>query len=47
MLKNRNELIELREKCTMALDSQTLKVLICAGTGCVAGGSIDVYNRLS
>ncbi len=45
MLKNRNELIELREKCTMALDSQTLKVLICAGTGCVAGGSIDVYNR--
>jgi NADH-quinone oxidoreductase subunit F len=45
MLKNRNELIELREKCTTALDSQTLKVLICAGTGCVAGGSIDVYNR--
>ncbi len=45
MLKNRNELIELREKCRMALDSQTLKVLICAGTGCVAGGSIDVYNR--
>lgn len=45
MLKNRNELIELREKCKKALDSQTLKVLICAGTGCVAGGSIDVYNR--
>ncbi len=45
MLKNRNELIELREKCTTALNSQTLKVLICAGTGCVAGGSIDVYNR--
>lgn len=45
MLKNRNELIKLREKCRKALDSQTLKVLICAGTGCVAGGSIDVYNR--
>ncbi|MGN0621558.1 MAG: NADH-ubiquinone oxidoreductase-F iron-sulfur binding region domain-containing protein [Porcipelethomonas sp.] len=45
MLNNREELIQLREKCRKALDAQTLRVLVCAGTGCVAGGSIDVYNR--
>lgn len=40
------ELDELRVKCEKALDSQSRKVLICAGTGCVAGGSIEIYDKL-
>ncbi|MFI3225991.1 MAG: NADH-quinone oxidoreductase subunit NuoF [Clostridia bacterium] len=30
-----------------ALEMQTTKVLICAGTGCVAGGSMDIYNKIA
>lgn len=29
-----------------SLAAQKRKILICAGTGCVAGGAMDIYNRL-
>lgn len=29
-----------------ALDEQTKKILVCAGTGCMAGGSLQIYDRL-
>ncbi|MFI3313338.1 MAG: NADH-ubiquinone oxidoreductase-F iron-sulfur binding region domain-containing protein, partial [Eubacteriales bacterium] len=29
-----------------ALTHQTKKILICAGTGCVAGGSLQIYDKL-
>jgi len=29
-----------------ALDNQKTKVLVCAGTGCVAGGSLGIYQKL-
>ena len=35
MLKNRQDLIELREAYSAALKLQTRKILVCAGTGCV------------
>ncbi len=34
------------DRSTQALEKQKKKVLICAGTGCVAGGSLDIYNRI-
>ncbi len=46
MLKSRNELKSYRELCQTALNMQKIRVLVCAGTGCVSGGSIEVYERL-
>lgn len=36
-----------REDFKQALDKQTKKVIICGGTGCVAGGAFDIYDRLT
>ena len=44
-----NSLQELRtfsDKSSKALELQKKKVLVCAGTGCVAGGSIEIFNRI-
>ncbi|MGN1319284.1 MAG: NADH-quinone oxidoreductase subunit NuoF [Lachnospirales bacterium] len=46
MLKSRNDLIELRNACSASLKLQTRKILVCGGTGCVAGGSMDIHDRL-
>ncbi|MGE4282971.1 MAG: NADH-ubiquinone oxidoreductase-F iron-sulfur binding region domain-containing protein [Clostridia bacterium] len=40
------ELEIIEQQFRDALERQKLKVLICAGTGCVAGGSIDIYHRI-
>ena len=29
-----------------AYDNQTRKIIVCGGTGCVAGGSLNIYNNL-
>ena len=29
-----------------AYDKQTKKIIVCGGTGCVAGGSLNIYNNL-
>lgn len=36
---------QLRESYQNTLSLQTKKILVCAGTGCVAGGSLDIYER--
>lgn len=46
MLTSKIALENYRKTCKNALDSQKIRILVCAGTGCVAGGSIDIYNRL-
>jgi len=45
MLKTRQELIELRAKCEKAYNAENKKILVCAGTGCIAGGSLEVYSK--
>lgn len=45
-IKSREELVLLQEKYKASLDSQYKQILICAGTGCVAGGSLKIYSRL-
>jgi NADH-quinone oxidoreductase subunit F len=45
-LLSRNDLIELRKVCESAFAAETKKILVCGGTGCVAGGSLNIYARL-
>ena len=35
-----------RANAKKALDSQKKQVLICAGTGCIAGGSLEIYDYI-
>ncbi len=46
MLKSREDLRNLRELYTNSAKAEKKKILVCAGTGCVAGGSLDIYQRL-
>ena len=46
MLLNRNDLINARNTYKNSLEKEKKKILICAGTGCVAGGSLDIYDEL-
>ena len=45
-LMSRQDLQNLRHVCQKALSLETRKILVCGGTGCVAGGSLDIYDRL-
>lgn len=45
-IKTREELISVSEQYKVLLDKQCKQILVCAGTGCVAGGSLDIYRRL-
>lgn len=47
MLKTRQDLINLRKVYQKSLTAQKKKILVCAGTGCVSSGSLDIYNRLT
>ena len=40
------ELKSLQEIYSQALNAQKKRILVCAGTGCVAGGSLLIYARL-
>ena len=45
-IKNREELIAKQEEYRASLNSQRKQILICAGTGCVAGGSLEIYAKM-
>lgn len=46
MLKSREELIAYREAAKAAYAAQVERIIVCAGTGCVAGGSLQIYETL-
>ncbi len=46
MLKVREDLVVLQQQAKEALKREKLRILICAGTGCVANGSLLVYEAL-
>lgn len=46
MLGNREALIKERACYEAAIQKQAIKILICSGTGCVAGGALDIYEAL-
>lgn len=45
LIVNREELQDARAVYKAALDAQKTKILVCAGTGCVAGGALEIYSE--
>lgn len=45
-LTSREELISFRELSRRALEAETRKVLVCGGTGCVAGGALEIRDKI-
>ncbi len=45
-LVTREDLASLREDMRSGYVNQTRKIIVCGGTGCVAGGSLKIYERL-
>lgn len=45
-IKSLDQLKTFSEKSKQALDRQKKKVLVCAGTGCVAGGALEIFDKL-
>ncbi len=46
MLKDRDALVAYRREVEAAYAAQTQQIIVCGGTGCVAGGSLKVFARL-
>ena len=45
-IENRMQLKLWREECKEKHQKETCRILICGGTGCLAGGSDKIYARL-
>ena len=45
-LISRAMLAELRDDCRQRMERQKRKILVCAGTGCISSGSMDIYEEL-
>lgn len=45
-VEDRTQLEMLQRQCRDRKDGYTYRILVCAGTGCVATGSLDVYSQL-
>ena len=46
MLKNRQDLINIRQIYANAIAAEKKRILVCGGTGCVSSGSLDVFDEL-
>ena len=46
MIKSVEELKRLKEEYSKALAGEKMKILVCAGTGCVSGGSLKVHEAI-
>lgn len=46
MLKGRQDLIDARARAKVNMDNEQFRILICAGTGCLAGGSAKIYDKM-
>lgn len=47
MLKSREDLVQVRSVFVRSLEQQAKKILVCAGTGCVSSGALDIFDRLT
>ena len=45
-VEDRTQLEMLQRQCRDRKDGYTCRILVCAGTGCVATGPLDVYSQL-
>lgn len=46
MLKTREDLIQFRKNCKKSFLATKQRILVCAGTGCVSSGSLEIYDEL-
>lgn len=46
-IASRDDLKQARDLAAGTMERQTKRVLVCAGTGCLAGGSQQIYERLA
>ena len=46
IIQNREQLQALRAASLKQIDKQAKKIYVCGGTGCVAGGSMEIYEEL-
>ncbi len=46
MIKNKADLRQVVKDAEASVQSEGLRIMICAGTGCVSNGSLDVYAEL-
>ena len=46
MLKNRQDLINIRQVYAKAIAAEKKSILVCGGTGCVSSGSLEVFDEL-
>ncbi len=47
MLKNRDDLAKLRSVYQKSIEAEKKRILVCAGTGCISSGSLELFDRLS
>ena len=45
-IETREQLLAKQKEYHDSLNSQRKQILICAGTGCVAGGSLEIYAKM-
>jgi len=45
MLLNREDLINIRNTYKESFHNEKVKILVCGGTGCIAGGSLEIYDE--
>lgn len=45
-IRTREELNQKYREYSRSLKSQKKQILVCGGTGCVAGGSLKIYAKL-
>ncbi len=45
-INNKEDFYNFQKLFNNALNNQVKKVIVCGGTGCVAGGSLDVYEKI-
>jgi NADH:ubiquinone oxidoreductase subunit E len=46
MLKSREDVERVGEQAEKGLNRQKVRAMVCAGTGCLANGSLKVYEKL-
>lgn len=46
MFTRRQDLIEYRSSMEKAFSMETRQILVCAGTGCISSGSLEIYAKL-
>ena len=45
VLENRTQLVQYRNNCQKEHQAEQCRILVCGGTGCLAGGSANLFQR--